>query len=674
MKKNKLIKNNLKGMSIGIKLLLQILGMLIIVCATLTSISYQKSSSIMKSSIKDQLTESADTNSNLLAQLVKQRRTEMETLARREGITSMDWSIQEPIVLSEAKRLGYERIQVSSPDGTTRISGKEPFDLSEKENFKDSMKGTTYISGLLKSESDNQSILIITTPIINNKGDILGTIGGVITAKQLNEIVQNIDVGKGGYAYVIDEHGNGIADKDITTLENKKEEFETLKAQPEYKRYVEVQKSMMDGKKGYNEYDYRSTKYFVSYSPIEGTTWSIAVCLPEKEGLESIINLKNYMISLTILFLMIGAVISIFIARNIKKPLVKMKNFALSFAEGNISEKIEINRRDEYKDTCDALNLASENTTSLISGIIDKSQELSAAGEELTATTEDITSRFALINDSTVEVISDSKNNMNSIEEIMNTVIEITQNMNRLNDETKKQSEKSQEFKNRAIQIQNKAQEAIQSTREIYKSKQENILEAIEAGKVVQEIRVMTDVISKISYQTNLLALNASIEAARAGVQGKGFAVVANEVGRLAEQTQNAVASIQITIEKVERAFENLSENGQLLLNFIDKEVQSQFDAYLNTGEKYYDASESAYQTSQELTNMVNNIAKSVTSVNKAIIDVNERTNKSLMSTSEIQVQLGHTVTVMGDVARTTESLAQLAVKLNESTMKFRIS
>src|SRR5205823_13362916 len=67
-----------------------------------------------------------------------------------------------------------------------------------------------------------------------------------------------------------------------------------------------------------------------------------------------------------------------------------------------------------------------------------------------------------------------------------------------------------------------------------------------------ERIGGIVETITGIAGQTNLLALNAAIEAARAGEQGRGFAVVAEEVRELAEEAQQAAASIADLVTEIQ--------------------------------------------------------------------------------------------------------------------------
>jgi len=76
-------------------------------------------------------------------------------------------------------------------------------------------------------------------------------------------------------------------------------------------------------------------------------------------------------------------------------------------------------------------------------------------------------------------------------------------------------------------------------------------------AEAAQKIGDVVSLINDIAGQTNLLALNATIEAARAGEAGKGFAVVASEVKTLANQTAKATEDIAGQVGRVQEQTQN---------------------------------------------------------------------------------------------------------------------
>ncbi|MCI8339333.1 MAG: HAMP domain-containing protein [Lachnospiraceae bacterium] len=89
------------------------------------------------------------------------------------------------------------------------------------------------------------------------------------------------------------------------------------------------------------------------------------------------------------------------------------------------------------------------------------------------------------------------------------------------------------------------------------RKKMNALTEAME--KINESSRAISEVVTtieNIADQTALLSLNASIEAARAGEAGRGFAVVAGEIGKLANESGDAVNDtrklIQTSLSHVE--------------------------------------------------------------------------------------------------------------------------
>ena len=103
--------------------------------------------------------------------------------------------------------------------------------------------------------------------------------------------------------------------------------------------------------------------------------------------------------------------------------------------------------------------------------------------------------------------------------------------------------------------------------------------ESVNQAKFLQERNADTikviDFITNIAGQTNLLGLNAAIEAARAGEQGRGFAVVAEEVRKLAEQSREATERIQVTLNEMNRAVEDISKSIETTGSISEQQAAS---------------------------------------------------------------------------------------------------
>lgn len=214
--------------------------------------------------------------------------------------------------------------------------------------------------------------------------------------------------------------------------------------------------------------------------------------------------------------LIIGGLIAIavlalayFITRSITQPLNIAVKSANAISNGDLTEVIEVNSKDEIGQVMTAMKNMSAKLTDIITEINASADNLSTASEQVSATAQSISQ-------ATSEQAASVEETSASVEQMSSSISQNTENA--------------------------KVTDGIAST---------SASQAQEGGGAVkQTVEAMRSIAGKISiiddiaYQTNLLALNAAIEAARAGEHGKGFAVVAAEVRKLAERSQVAAQEI----------------------------------------------------------------------------------------------------------------------------------
>lgn len=220
------------------------------------------------------------------------------------------------------------------------------------------------------------------------------------------------------------------------------------------------------------------------------------------------------------------------------------------------AKKDEMERNNEkVKNVLDSVQSLSESLLSAGQALSQISENESASVEELSATSEQLLEGSNRLDGKTRE----SMENLKELDEWKNVVADnvekVEQTSNDLLDKTRENEKRLAELKD----INSDVSKSMVATTDV----------AQKLSKAVEQIGMTLNLISDISSSTNLLALNASIEAARAGEAGKGFAVVAQEVGNLANSTQESLEEVSKVIQTVQNNVKEITmyvnDNSQKL-------------------------------------------------------------------------------------------------------------
>ncbi len=403
------------------------------------------------------------------------------------------------------------------------------------------------------------------------------------------------------------------------------------------------------------------------------------VLIEEAKAEIGILRANRMMLSAFFVAYVIGsAIASMVILRTIVKPAQRARNTLnemvdkLAKGEADLTERVPVTTVDEIGQMITATNAFLERLQKTVFAIKNQTAVLDStiAGmtENLQTSTENTTAVSAVVQ----ELSAHMEEVTASLEEVTNGA----QNVLEASDMIKREADNGKaymdEVRERANSVNATVKENKETTNRMIAEIGEQLENAIENSKSVNQINTLTDDILSISSQTNLLALNASIEAARAGDAGRGFAVVADEIRVLADSSRETANSIQVISKTVTEAVEELAKHADRMVQYINSNILSDYDNFDNIAGAYNkDAGnmssmlERFRSDAEKLKNIMENMVGSVFGISIAIDESAQGASSAAGSASRL-------AEVMVSIQEESEENREVAEKLRRQVNKFK--
>lgn len=477
---------------------------------------------------------------------------------------------------------GYDQIHEAD------ISG-EPF-------FQAAVLGNSYMSTPYIDGSD--SYLMVAAPV--REGDVVkGVLYFQCDTDILQSIIDGLQIGEEGEAYILDKDGTTIAYVDQESVMSRENVMQEAIANPGnegLQTVAAIERRMVAGEVGVERFYYAEdqSNNIQSYAPISGTDgWSIAVTIDEDEFMRPADYGSLFQIIICVAVCIIVIVISLKVSHSIAAPVVKCANRLLTLSQGDLRSPVpQVKSRDETR-------ILADSTAQLVKdfgGIVhemesvlgaiangDLSREVSGQCypgdfavlweslrviiEKLNSTMAGIVSASGSVSTGSDQVASTAAALSQGAMEQTDAVEELSGTISNMSTEAKGIAQLTAQTK----EVVNGAGEKLQESSEYIDSLNQAMSQITESSN---EISRIIDTIENIAFQTNILAINASVEAARAGESGKGFAVVAEEVRNLAIRSDQAAKATQELIGRSVRAVEDGSQVVEKVTDSVITAVQ----------------------------------------------------------------------------------------------------
>ncbi len=410
--------------------------------------------------------------------------------------------------------------------------------------------------------------LAVGLPIFNTEGELNYYLVGSYNYDILNDVLSSINISANGEAFIVNADGRIMGHRNT----------DLVREQTDMAEYVGtdvIENKVVSGETGIMAYEYKKDTELISYVPINGTDWYLAIIVPRSDFMGPANDSILLGIYITLGILLVAGIYTVAYASRIKNSLKGVTNRIELLANGDLKTPTKISRaKDETQvlsaslsNTVDSINGYISELSKILSSISEGDFDVSVEGEfhgDFVIMKESLNSIIVSLSQMLMSVQDSSKEVLETAGIVSESAVQVHTGSSEQSSSLMVLTEETKAIEGNISEVDNNTRMAgelmakAKASMDAGDANMKNLLKAMEdINNNSLEITKVNRILETIAAQTNMLALNASVEASRAGEFGKGFAVVASEVRELAAQSTDSAKHASEVIGSSLKAIEN---------------------------------------------------------------------------------------------------------------------
>ncbi|MBN2393470.1 MAG: GAF domain-containing protein [Anaerolineae bacterium] len=247
-------------------------------------------------------------------------------------------------------------------------------------------QGQRYISPIYIEQITNEPLVTLAVPVTDALRDFQGVLAAEVNLKFMWDLVDRLEVGETGWAYVVDRQGTLIAFRETDRVLR----GENVRGIVKVDQFINSTE-LIDTTSSELYTGIRGTEVAGTFIALGMPDWAVVVEIPWQEAYWEVIRGIGVSAGTTLIMAVLAGLIGAYLARRMAVPLIDLTKTATRIAAGETALQAEVAGPSEVASLATAFNSMTQQLNTLISGleqrVDERTRDLARRSSYLEATT-----------------------------------------------------------------------------------------------------------------------------------------------------------------------------------------------------------------------------------------------------------------------------------------------